>query len=194
MGFTSDIFGWFSNDLAIDLGTATTLVYVHGKGIVLNEPSVVAVEKKTEKVLAVGADAKKMLGRTPGNIVAVRPMKEGVIADFEMAEQMLKRFIQKAHNRSAFVRPRIIIGVPSRITQVEQRAVRDSAELAGAREVYLKSRWRRRSGRDFPSPNRQATWWWMWEAGRRISRSSRWAASCTVSPLRSPATGWTMRS
>ena len=137
MGFTSDIFGWFSNDLAIDLGTATTLVYVHGKGIVLNEPSVVAVEKKTDKVLAVGADAKKMLGRTPGNIVAVRPMKEGVIADFEMAEQMLKRFIQKAHNRSAFVRPRIIIGVPSRITQVEQRAVRDSAELAGAREVYL---------------------------------------------------------
>ena len=89
MGFSSDIFGWFSNDLAIDLGTATTLVYVHGKGIVLNEPSVVAVEKKTEKVLAVGAEAKKMLGRTPGNIVAVRPMKEGVIADFEMAEQML---------------------------------------------------------------------------------------------------------
>src|SRR4026208_402797 len=137
VGFTSDIFGWFSNDLAIDLGTATTLVYVHGRGIVLNEPSVVAVEKKTEKVLAVGADAKKMLGRTPGNIVAVRPMKEGVIADFEMAEQMLKRFIQKAHKRSAFVPPRRIIGVPSRITQVEQRAVRDSADLAGAREVYL---------------------------------------------------------
>ncbi len=137
MGFGSDIFGWFSNDLAIDLGTASTLVYVHGKGIVLNEPSVVAVEKKTERVLAVGIEAKKMLGRTPGNIIAVRPMKEGVIADFEMAEQMLKRFIQKAHNRSAFVRPRIIIGVPSRITQVEQRAVRDSAELAGAREVYL---------------------------------------------------------
>ena len=137
MGFASDIFGWFSNDLAIDLGTASTLVYVHGKGIVLNEPSVVAVEKKTERVLAVGTEAKRMLGRTPGNIIAVRPMKEGVIADFEMAEQMLKRFIQKAHNRSAFVRPRIIIGVPSRITQVEQRAVRDSAELAGAREVYL---------------------------------------------------------
>ncbi|HEX4968841.1 MAG TPA: rod shape-determining protein, partial [Nitrospiraceae bacterium] len=137
MGFGSDIFGWFSNDLAIDLGTASTLVYVHGKGIVLNEPSVVAVEKKTERVLAVGTEAKRMLGRTPGNIIAVRPMKEGVIADFEMAEQMLKRFIQKAHNRSAFVRPRIIIGVPSRITQVEQRAVRDSAELAGAREVYL---------------------------------------------------------
>ena len=137
MSLASDIFGWFSNDLAIDLGTATTLVYVRGRGIVLNEPSMVAIEKKTEKVLAVGAEAKKMLGRTPGNIMAIRPMKEGVIADFEMAEKMLRHFITKAHNRSTFVRPRIIIGVPSRITQVEQRAVRDSAELAGAREVYL---------------------------------------------------------
>jgi len=137
VSITSNILGWFSNDLAIDLGTATTLVYVRGRGIVLNEPSVVAIEKKTERVLAVGTDAKKMLGRTPGNISAIRPMKEGVIADFEMAEQMLRHFIQKAHNRSTFVRPRIIIGVPSRITQVEQRAVRDSAELAGAREVYL---------------------------------------------------------
>jgi len=137
VSLVSDIFGWFSNDLAIDLGTATTLVYVRGRGIVLNEPSVVAIEKKTEKVLAVGTEAKKMLGRTPGNIMAIRPMKEGVIADFEMAEKMLRHFITKAHNRSTFVRPRIIIGVPSRITQVEQRAVRDSAELAGAREVYL---------------------------------------------------------
>jgi rod shape-determining protein MreB len=137
VSLTSDILGWFSNDLAIDLGTATTLVYVRGRGIVLNEPSVVAIEKKTEKVLAVGVEAKKMLGRTPGNIMAIRPMKEGVIADFEMAERMLRHFITKAHNRSTFVRPRIIIGVPSRITQVEQRAVRDSAELAGAREVYL---------------------------------------------------------
>ncbi|HEX9284280.1 MAG TPA: rod shape-determining protein [Nitrospirales bacterium] len=137
MSITADVLGWFSNDLAIDLGTATTLVYVRGRGIVLNEPSVVAIERKTEKVLAVGTEAKKMLGRTPGNILAIRPMKEGVIADFEMAEQMLRHFIQKAHNRSTFVRPRIIIGVPSRITQVEQRAVRDSAELAGAREVYL---------------------------------------------------------
>ena len=125
MSITADVLGWFSNDLAIDLGTATTLVYVRGRGIVLNEPSVVAIEKKTEKVLAVGTEAKKMLGRTPGNILAIRPMKEGVIADFEMAEQMLRHFIQKAHNRSTFVRPRIIIGVPSRITQVEQRAVRD---------------------------------------------------------------------
>ena len=137
MSVTSDILGWFSNDLAIDLGTATTLVYVRGRGIILNEPSVVAIEKKTEKVLAVGIEAKKMLGRTPGNILAIRPMKEGVIADFEMAEKMLRHFIEKAHNRRTLVRPRIIIGVPSRITQVEQRAVRDSAELAGAREVYL---------------------------------------------------------
>src|SRR4029453_17220940 len=103
-------FKWMSHDMAIDLGTATTLVYVRGRGIVLNEPSVVAIEKKTENLLAVGIEAKKMLGRTPGNIVAIRPMKEGVIADFEMAEKMLRRFIQKAHNRSAFVRPRIIIG------------------------------------------------------------------------------------
>jgi len=137
VGFVSEVLGWFSNDIAIDLGTATTLVYVRGKGIVLNEPSVVAIEKKTEQALAFGAEAKKMLGRTPGNITAIRPMKEGVIADFEMAERMLPLFINKALNRSMFVRPRIIIGVPSRITQVEQRAVRDSAELAGAHEVYL---------------------------------------------------------
>ena len=132
-----NILGWFSNDLAIDLGTANTLVYVKGKGIVSNEPSVVAIDRKTGKVLAVGIEAKRMLGRTPGNIVAIRPMKDGVIADFEIAEKMLNYFITKAHNRKSFVRPRVIIGIPSKITQVEQRAVRDSAELAGAREVYL---------------------------------------------------------
>jgi rod shape-determining protein MreB len=137
VGLTSSLLGLFSNDLAIDLGTANTLVYLRGKGIVINEPSVVAIEKKTGRVLAVGSEAKKMLGRTPGNIVAIRPMKDGVIADFEIAEKMLKHFITKAHNRSTFVRPRIIICVPSKITQVEQRAVKDSAELAGAREVYL---------------------------------------------------------
>lgn len=137
MGIVGDFFGWFSNDLAIDLGTANTLVYLKGKGIVINEPSVVAVDKKTGKVLAVGVEAKKMLGRTPGNITAIRPMKDGVIADFEVAEKMLSHFITKSHNRSTFVRPRIVIGVPARITQVEKRAVRDSAELAGAREVYL---------------------------------------------------------
>ena len=133
----SSILGWFSTDLAIDLGTASTLVYVRGKGIVCNEPSVVAIEKKSGKVLAVGAEAKRMLGRTPGNIVAIRPIKDGVIADFDVTEKMLSHFIAKAHNRKAFVSPRVIIGIPAKITQVEQRAVRDSAELAGAREVYL---------------------------------------------------------
>jgi rod shape-determining protein MreB len=133
----SDILGWFSSDLAIDLGTATTLVYVRGKGITLSEPSVVAIEKHTNTVLAVGVEAKRMVGRTPGNIVAIRPIKEGVIADFAMTEKMLEYFITKAHNRRAFVRPRCIIGVPSRITEVEQRAVRESASQAGAREVYL---------------------------------------------------------
>jgi len=134
------ILGAFSSDLAIDLGTANTLVYVKGKGIVLEEPSVVAVrtdDRYKNSVLAVGIEAKKMLGRTPGNIVAIRPMRDGVIADFEVTEAMLRHFIQKAHNRRKFVRPRIIIAVPSGITQVENRAVRESAESAGAREVFL---------------------------------------------------------
>jgi len=133
--------GAFSNDLAIDLGTANTLVYVKGKGIVLSEPSVVAVRTDKgakSKVLAVGVEAKRMLGRTPGNIVAIRPMRDGVIADFEVTEAMLKHFIRKVHNnRKTLVRPRIIIAVPSGITQVEMRAVRESAESAGAREVFL---------------------------------------------------------
>ena len=133
------LFGWLSNDLAIDLGTANTLVYVKGKGIVLREPSVVAVKKdaRSARVLAVGKEAKMMLGKTPGNIVAIRPMKDGVIADFEVTEAMLRYFIRKVHNRRTLVRPRIIISVPSGITQVEKRAVRESAESAGAREVYL---------------------------------------------------------
>ncbi len=134
----SSVLGWLSNDLAIDLGTANTLVYVKGKGIVLTEPSVVAVRKdvRAHKVLAVGKEAKMMLGKTPGNIVAIRPMKDGVIADFEVTEAMLRYFIRKVHNRR-LARPRIIISVPSGITQVEMRAVRESAESAGAREVYL---------------------------------------------------------
>jgi rod shape-determining protein MreB len=138
--FLDPVLGLFSNDLAIDLGTANTLVYVKGKGIVLREPSVVAVRKDTRggnKVLAVGAEAKMMLGRTPGNIEAIRPMKDGVIANFDITESMLKYFINRVHNRKMSVRPRIIIAVPSGITQVERRAVRESAESAGAREVYL---------------------------------------------------------
>jgi len=138
--FLDSVLGVFSNDLAIDLGTANTLVYVKGKGIVLSEPSVVAVRtdnRYKNRVLAVGLEAKNMLGRTPGNIVAIRPMRDGVIADFEITEAMLKHFIRKVHNRRAFVRPRIIIAVPSGITQVEKRAVRESAESAGAREVFL---------------------------------------------------------
>jgi len=129
--------GLFSNDMGIDLGTATTLVYVKGEGVVLCEPSVVAIEKGTSHVLAVGDEAKRMLGRTPGNIVAIRPMKDGVIADFEITEAMLRYFIKRVHHRKVLVRPRVVIAIPSGITEVEKRAVRDSAERAGAREVYL---------------------------------------------------------
>ena len=131
------ILSLFSNDLAIDLGTATTLVYAKGKGIVLCEPSIIAVNQRTGKVEAVGKEAKEMLGRTPANIIAIRPMKDGVIADFEHTEKMLDYFIKKAHNRSLGVRPRIVICVPSDITQVEKRAVKDSAYRAKASEVYL---------------------------------------------------------
>ena len=128
---------WFSNDVAIDLGTANTLVHVKGQGIVLNEPSVVAVDNQTHKVLAVGSDAKSMLGKTPEHITAVRPLKDGVIADFQITEIMLREFIRKAQTKRRFVKPRIVICVPSGITEVEKRAVRDSAEHAGAREVFL---------------------------------------------------------
>lgn len=133
------LFGWLSNDLAIDLGTANTVLYVKGKGIVLREPSVVAVrqDSRGHKVLAVGQDAKEMLGKTPGTINAIRPIRDGVIADFEVTEAMLRYFINKVHNRRTLVHPRIMISVPSGITQVEKRAVRESAESAGAREVYL---------------------------------------------------------
>ena len=129
------LFSLFSSDLAIDLGTANTCVYARGKGIVVNEPSIVAINKVNGRVEAVGTDAKEMLGRTPGNIVAIKPMKDGVIADFEVTEKMLTYFIKKAHNRNVWVRPRIIIGVPSEITQVEKRAVKDSAYRAKASEV-----------------------------------------------------------
>ncbi len=131
------LFSLFSNDMGIDLGTANTLVYVKNQGIVLREPSVVAIDRETRKVLAIGAEAKRMLGRTPASIIAVRPLKNGVIADFEVTQEMIKYFIRKVHNRRSLLHPRIVIGIPSGITEVERRAVQESAEQAGAREVYL---------------------------------------------------------
>ena len=136
MAFKS-LFSLFSSDLAIDLGTANTLVYAKGRGIVVSEPSIVAINKVTNQPEAVGKEAKEMLGRTPGNIVAIRPMKDGVIANFEVTEKMLQHFIRKAHNGKQWVSPRVVIGIPSEITQVERRAVEDSAYRAKASEVYL---------------------------------------------------------
>ena len=135
--FSNGVLGVFPDDLGIDLGTANTLVYAKGRGIVSNEPSVVAIDTEKHRVRAVGQEAKSMLGRTPGTIRAVRPLRDGVIADFKIVEAMLRAFIQKAHNRSTFFRPRIVISVPSGITEVEKRAVRESALSASAREVYL---------------------------------------------------------
>ena len=131
------LFGGLSHDMGIDLGTANTLVYIKGRGIVLREPSVVAVKSDTGDVLAVGEDAKRMIGRTPGDIRAVRPMKDGVIADFDVTQSMLKYFIRKAMNTKSFIRPRVVVGVPSGITEVEKRAVIDASQQAGAREAYL---------------------------------------------------------
>lgn len=130
--------GLFSKDISIDLGTATTLVFVRGQGIAIHEPSVVAIDKKTRKLLAIGAAAKKMIGRTPANIVAIRPLRDGVISDFDITEQMLHYFINKVHEQFALIpRPRVVIGIPSGVTEVEKRAVRDAALNAGAREAYL---------------------------------------------------------
>ncbi|MCL2389337.1 MAG: rod shape-determining protein [Elusimicrobia bacterium] len=131
------LFGLFSNDMGMDLGTASVLVYVKDRNIVLREPSVVAMDKDTNQILAIGAEAKRMLGKTPANIIAVRPLRNGVIANFEATERMVRYFITKVHNRKSLLHPRLVIGVPSGITEVERRAVRESAEQAGAREVYL---------------------------------------------------------
>src|ERR1700757_4978184 len=131
------LFSLFSNDMGIDLGTANTLVYVKNQGIVLREPSVVAIDRESRRVLAIGAEAKRMLGRTPASIVAVRPLKNGVIADFEVTQEMIKYFIRKVHNRRSLLHPRIVIGIPSGITEVERRAVHESALQAGARRVHL---------------------------------------------------------
>lgn len=132
-----NLFGGLSHDMGIDLGTANTLVHVKGRGIVLREPSVVAIKSDSGEVLAVGDDAKRMIGRTPGSIIAIRPMKDGVIADFDVTQAMLKYFIRKAMNTKSFVRPRVVVGVPSGVTEVEKRAVIDAAQQAGAREAYL---------------------------------------------------------
>src|SRR2546430_12316756 len=131
------LFGWLSSDMGIDLGTANTLVYVKNQGIVLREPSVVAIDRETRRVLAIGAEAKRMLGKTPANIQAVRPLRNGVIADFEVTQAMIKYFIRKVHNRRSLLHPRIVIGIPSGITEVEKRAVREAAEQAGARQTEL---------------------------------------------------------
>jgi len=137
MGIVSKLYNYFSSDLAIDLGTANTLVFVKNKGIVIREPSIVAIDIKTGKIQAVGSEAKEMLGKTPANIVAIRPMKDGVIADFEITEKMLEYFIKKTRAGSQFLKPRIVIGIPSEITQVEKRAVKDAALRAKANEVFL---------------------------------------------------------
>ena len=137
MGFVSGVKDLFINDIAIDLGTANTLIFVKGRGIVLSEPSVVAIQTSTEKVIAVGREAKKMLGKTPGDIIAVRPMREGVIADFEVVGKMMKYFISKSQDKRKLVRPRVVVGVPSGVTEVEKRAVKEAAEQAGATKIYL---------------------------------------------------------
>ena len=156
------LFSVFSSDLAIDLGTANTLVFARGKGIVVNEPSIVAINKNTGEVEAVGKEAKEMLGRTPGNIVAIKPMKDGVIADFKVTEKMLNYFIQKAHNRKMLVHPRIVIGVPSEITQVEKRAVRTRPIAPRpAKCIWWSRPWWRPSARACRSPSLPATWWWI---------------------------------
>jgi len=148
------VFSLFSSDLAIDLGTANTLVYAKGKGIVVNEPSIVAINKNSGEVVAVGKEAKDMLGRTPGNVVAIKPMKDGVIADFKVTEKMLTYFIQKAHNRRVLVHPRIVIGVPSEITPVEKRAVQTRRiALAPVKSTWWSRRWPPRSARDCPLKN-----------------------------------------
>ena len=201
------LFSMFSSDLAIDLGTANTLVYARGKGIVVNEPSIVAINKNTGEVEAVGKEAKEMLGRTPGNIVAIKPMKDGVIADFKVTEKMLNYFIQKAHNRKMLVHPRIVIGVPSEITQVEKRAVMDSAYRAKASEVYLVEQAMVAAIGGVPGGPRlpctgstsvsrnsrwpRATWWSILAAAPPTSRLFRSAASCIRARSAWPAIRWT---
>jgi rod shape-determining protein MreB len=167
------VFSLFSSDLAIDLGTANTLVFARNKGIVVNEPSIVAINKNSGEVVAVGREAKEMLGRTPRNVVAIKPMKDGVIADFKVTEKMLTYFIRKAHNRRVLVHPRIVIGVRSEITPVERRAVQDSAYRdERARCTWSSRPWPRPSAQGSPLRNLWATWWWISAAAPPTSPSS----------------------
>src|SRR5437764_12306815 len=136
MGLFSGLTGFGGRDMAVDLGTANTLVYVRGRGIVLSEPSVVAIDQRSGEVLAVGEEAKRMLGRTPGTIQAIRPLKDGVIADFDQTEKMIRYFIARVHRRTSFVAPRVVVGVPSGVTEVEERAVKEAAKKAGAKEAF----------------------------------------------------------
>ena len=166
----ANILGMLSADMAIDLGTANTLVYVSGRGIVLNEPSVVAMAtvRGKKQVLAVGDEAKLMLGRTPGNIQAIRPLRDGVIADFEVAEEMIKHFIRTVHNRRSFANPQVIICVPSGSTAVERRAIQESAESAGARRVFLiEEPMAAAIGANLPVQSRRGRWLWILEGGQR---------------------------
>ena len=155
----SNVLTFLGRDMAVDLGTANTLVYVRGRGIVLNEPSVVALNTNNGQIVAVGVQAKRMIGRTPGNIVAVRPLKDGVIADFDVTERMLRYFIQKVHRRTHLAKPRLVVAVPSGITGVEQSAVKKPATRpARAGSTSSRSRWRRRSARDCRFTSLPATW------------------------------------
>ncbi len=164
----SNALGFLGRDMAIDLGTANTLVYVRGRGIVLNEPSVVALNANTGQIVAVGLEAKRMIGRTPGNIMAIRPLKDGVIADFDVTERMLRYFIQKVHRRGGTAKPRIVIAVPSGITGVEQSAVKEAGHQAGARRVYIiEEPMAAAIGR---STSRPATWSWISAVARPRSR------------------------
>ena len=190
----ANLMGWLSADMAIDLGTANTLVYVKGKGIVLNEPSVVAIEEYRGKkqVLAVGNEAKLMLGRTPGNISAIRPLRDGVIADFEIAEEMIKYFIRKVHNRRTFVSPMVIVCVPSGSTAVERRAIQESAEAAGARKVWLiEEPMAAAIGADLPVTEPTGSRWLILGVVQPKWRCFLWVVSCLLAQFVWAVTRWT---
>ena len=185
----------FARDIGIDLGTANVLIHVKGKGIVLNEPSVVALDKNSGKVLAVGEEARRMVGRTPGNIVAIRPLKDGVIADFEVTEAMLKHFINKLNVKGLFSKPRMLICCPTNITSVEQKAIKEAAEKSGGKHVYLEEEPKvAASGAGMESSSQAVTWLLTSEAVRQISQLFLWAISSPPPLLRWLGTSLTWKS